>query len=367
MTGNAYKFVGCLLIVFSGFYITKLPFSPIYIFFLLGALLLFITTIIKFHSVKIDHITIIPLILLVYLSTSQSFLNPNLSSFVGYTLSICYIIFGVMVLNRLKFYDVIKLANYFIIASLIILTIDLIYRLIFPVPVIHPTRGDITHEGINWIYSYKLNSIMFLDTNFLGLLILSVLFLNLYLSKVTGVKRKWLNLLCIILLVSTFSRAAWLAAIISFIFIKYVKKITVTNVLIFGILFTIASSLFIAFYANDSSFLSKFEIFFRAYDYAKVMPLSTWIFGHGLGNSEEYLNIGAHNYLLTMFLETGLIGFILSALIWITFVHKTGIKSFYIAMPFFIATLSAFTHAVPYVFVSLCIVYELEKQTKLAK
>ncbi|MGY4806851.1 hypothetical protein ACVNRM_14825 [Bacillus paranthracis] len=125
----------------------------------------------------------------------------------------------------------------------------------------------------------------------------------------------------------------------------------------------IAGSAFIFGYMNsDISFLSKIEIVDRAFEFLSDTTMSNVLLGIGFGNSFEYLRIGAHNFIITYLLESGLIGFILLFVLWWKILRKTKFKAGIVMLPFLFAGMSLAGHAITYLYCIFAIIYILEKK-----
>ena len=80
-------------IVFSGFYLTRvLSLSPVYITFLIGSIVIVGYGIFNFSSIHISKASVIFLLYIVYILTTQPFLNPDFNTLINVLFSLFYFI-----------------------------------------------------------------------------------------------------------------------------------------------------------------------------------------------------------------------------------------------------------------------------------
>jgi hypothetical protein len=108
--------------------------------------------------------------------------------------------------------------------------------------------------------------------------------------------------------------------------------------------------------------MSKFEIYDNFIISLNQLPIFNILFGNGMGNNYEILGIGAHNIIVLHVLDMGIIGTVLWLLVQISILWKTKFKGIIIVFPFLLASMSAFSHAYPYYYSILAIIYVLEKR-----
>ena len=214
---------------------------------------------------------------------------------------------------------------------------------------------------------YKINSIMYLDSNFVGIQIVAYLSCFIYLFRdvlFSGYLRFFYFSIVFFLLISlvlSFSRSAYLGAIIIFFFnfvlknrIRYVLFLVCSPFLVIAV-----CSFVLNYFSNDISFASKFYIISLTVEYVQH---STWFdifFGVGLGGAEQAIGMGAHNLLLSLFIETGLVGVILFVYVNILFICKLQKDFLIVGFPFIFSSMSLGTTAIPYyfTFLSICVLH----------
>ena len=100
----------------------------------------------------------------------------------------------------------------------------------------------------------------------------------------------------------------------------------------------------------DASFATKFHIVYATISYIQTSSLMKILFGVGLGNSINSLGIGAHNFFIVYFIETGLFGLILICTFWWILLKRSQYKIGIVLFPFLISGLSFAPIIVPYLY-----------------
>jgi len=350
------------IIPFSGFYITKLPLSPIYLFIMIGV---YLSTIIIFVSnkIKLSKEVFLAIALLFYfLIFQQIFSIPNISAYVNFSFSIVVFIVSYIILNKTNSNAIINISEKLIFFSIPLLLCEAYYRITHPVFFV-----DFAAMGREYLafYYFKINSIMYQDSNFVGLFILSLFFFLLYLKQFTFKKYYISFSLLIILIFATISRASILSLVLfSFLYIFkqkiYKYKITI---LIFSILFSfLLFPILLKYKTIDDSFYSKFEIFYRTFEYILNANFVYLLFGVGFGNAVYVLDIGAHNFFVTYLVESGVIGLILIVIFWSYILYKTKFKAGIVMFPFLFNSMSLTSGAIPYLYAMFAVILALESR-----
>jgi O-antigen ligase len=115
--------------------------------------------------------------------------------------------------------------------------------------------------------------------------------------------------------------------------------------------------------SKDASFTTKFLIIELAIDFLKSVPLNTILFGVGMGNTFNFIGIGAHNLFVTLLIETGLLGLLLFLINSYFIIKKTKGKALYILLPFYTMGFSVVSIAFPYLMIQLVIIIFLVEKT----
>lgn len=258
---------------------------------------------------------------------------------------------AIILLKKLNQQRILSLMIIFIKWTMVIFSLECIIR--FCWSTIAPSAAG--------IYRYKFHSILFQDTNFLGLALLVVIFSIKYLKIFFDVKQlnKW-YIIAIFLLLFSISRAAIMGWIIGeCIFHKinnknFSRKILSRILIIASIIIIIWTSLY-NILNEDPSFKSKLYILDLAQNVSSYYENSI-LWGLGYGKSEESLGIFPHNLLLLYILEIGIIGLALK----IIFLYIILLKSHFICLilmvPYFIATMSATGYATHYFYLMCALI-----------
>lgn len=356
-----------LIIPFSGFYITKLPLSPIYFFIMFGLYLYAIFILIS-SKIRVDNIILLAFTSLCYFLFSQLiFGEPIINTFLNVIFSILVFIVVYTLLPTISSKNIIRLSKYLIYFSLPLLIIEAIYRIKYPSLEKIQLLQDAGREDIMF-YIYKFNSIMYQDSNFVAMFILSLFFFWIYLNNYLNKKEYLISFLLMILLFATISRAAIISMFLFLIFYYYKEKIYRYRRIIF-IFMIFMIPMFYILLLNiskiDDSFASKFGIINKTFEYFFNTNLIDQFFGVGFGNA---IDMGSHNFLITNLIEGGIIGLILMTVFWGYLVLKTKYKIGIVMFPFLIAGLSFASLAIPYLYVIFAIILVLEsRKNQIAK
>lgn len=350
------------IIPFSGFYITKLPLSPIYLFILIGvyfsAILIFIS-----NKIQLSKEVVLAITLLVYfLIFQQIFSMPNISAYANFSFSVFVFIVSHIILNITNTNTIINISQKLIFFSIPLLIYEAYYRITNPVFFV-----DLAEKGREDLafYYFKINSIMYQDSNFVGLFILSLFFFLLYLKQFTF-KNYYISFsLLIILIFATISRASILSLVLfSFLYIfrkkiyKYRITVFISSIILTFLLFPILSE----YKTIDDSFSTKFGILDRTFEYILNANFIHLLFGVGFGNAVEVLDIGAHNFFVVYLVESGVLGLLLIVVFWSYMLYTTRFKAGIIMFPFLLNGMSLSSGAIPYLYVMFAVILVLESR-----
>lgn len=353
-----------LIIPFSGYYITKIGLSPVYIILSFG---IFISSllILKVRAFRFDISSMLACILIFYFTFIQLlFKDPDLPTFINVIFSIFIFIVINAISYTASFESLIKASKYLVYFSIPLLIIEAGYRLTHPQTVISDTLVDRGADDLVF-YAYKFNSIMYQDSNFVAMFILTIFFFWVYLNNYLEKKSYIISFILISLLLSTISRAVILTLPLFLIFYKYRRYFYKYRMIL---IFLGLPLLPIAYYrlsklsAIDGSFSSKFYILEKTVHYFASTTWTNRLFGVGFGNSLKAIGIGAHNFFITNLVEGGLIGLILVIIFWSYLVLKSKYKVGVVMFPFLFAGLSFASLAIPYLYVIFALILELERR-----
>lgn len=353
-----------IFFIFSGFYIhSGLGFSPVHIAFIFGFVAI-VSISSSYNRIKVDNIMILPGIFLGYLILTQFILDARIGDILNVLLSLIYFIFGVSLMSVLPVSRILRISKRLINYSIILLIAESYWRITNPqydyleMLVSKNIEPDFFDLGF---YAYKVNSIMYQDSNFVGIFIIVLFFFSYYLTtRWKEVYRTQLMLLATLCLL-TFSRAAIISLIVCFFSGKVFLKRS-NNYLVTSLVIAVFCIFFGYFLGSDDSLLSKFEIInkFSTFVYNQA-TLTDLLVGVGFGNTVKSIGIGSHNFIVTYFMESGILGTFLLFLTWTLILLKSKYYVGIIMIPFLLAGFSLAGHAIPYVYAIYAIIYCLEK------
>lgn len=354
------NFIMFLWLMCCGFYLTKITsFSPIYLSFALLLTFSFYHLITKNFILKTN---LGGLLLSIGFSLSLFLIiNTQLSNYINILVSIIsfnitYHLFYHRKISKKKF-------TFVFLFYTLLFSVDAFWRLSHP---------DLEHlqkyKDLGIIFQiYKSNSIMYIDSNFVGLECLFFISMFLYFILLKQENYNFYNFLLLFFMIAalilTFSRAS-IASCFILLFFIFFRKNKKASLVIF--LFTFITLIFFIINknsVNDISFNSKFKILDLSISHIINSDFVTVLLGVGVGNAEHYISIGTHNLLLTYLLETGLVGFVIFLLFLIFLIKKLKLDFIYTILPFLIASMSLGSTAIPYFFsyTALCILYKENK------
>lgn len=338
-----------LLVVFCGFYLNVINLSPVYMTFLLASFFLFF---IDLGRIKVESFCLYNLFLLLYFTFIEIFFIGEFThSFINIVFSLIYGTLTYFVLYPLSRDAILSIAEKFICFSIIIVSIETCWR------ITHPQLSSILiSSGIEY-YQYKYSSIMFTDSNFTALFLVTVLFLARYLDAQYQLNLKKHVFFLWILLLLTFSKAAIATTIACvFLFSNISKKDKIAIVMTIG---TIALFFFYRQVIYDGSLQGRLNIILDTFSYAINLPIATLFFGTGFGSLIKLDFMAGHNLIASFIIESGLIGAIVYFSSWFYFIKKYN-DTVNIILPVFIASMSTGSHINNYMLVALAIIIILK-------
>lgn len=353
-----------LLFLFCGvFSVNGLPVNPVY---LVGFPLLFLSL----FYVDLSKINQYQLVMYFYFIVTVVGFSIGISSFskidkdLVFLSSILYcycILLGAQTVNLgmiTKKSDRLKSYNYFYNFLIFYMSLDLIIRILMS-------------GGTGTFYDFKWG-VFYFDSNFSALIILLFIMFSVFL-KVNRIFDIGLIrfLVLFFLLITTFSRAAIFAFVVSYLLLRYTKKIISYLALIFGSLLCFIFYKMVLIYLSgesfvgiDGSFNSKFYLISVAIDNYSGLSYINKVFGIGMANFPYFSSgIFAHNMLITLLYEFGYFGTTLFIIFIYLSYRMIGKDIFYILIPFFIAGFSLFSAFMPFFFILLSCMYVEKNQT----
>lgn len=344
-----------LLVSFSGVYLTRLGISPVYVISA-GSIVWLIS--LAFSGRLIATLSDWAMVLgtcalIVALVLQQSGLQVNAGNILNLALGPLLAAVVPLAGRRLSRPQLEGIARAFVTISLCVATVEAVWRLA------HPDIGFLEdasqhREDIEDIafYAYKFNSLMYLDSNFVGLQ-LALLFAFLLGLSAEGVRAPrfyfaWTFLLTVLTLSRASVGTVIVLASVS-VFLRYRRAVLVQIAVLVGVV--ILGVLAAKAIGEDASFLSKFEILHRFADFEKRASWSDIMFGVGAGKAVGVLNIGAHNIVVTYVVELGVVVSIIVLSYWLLMAFAVQ-SSGYLVIAWLINGFSLTSLVIPYMYAS---------------
>jgi hypothetical protein len=345
--------------VFSGAFLANITiFSPIYFSFIGGILLLLIYALFEgrlFYDIETPFIIFFDIIIVSYHFVQMLFTNSveYLKDYTIYAFSILYLILIIVFSHIISARELINIAKKYIFISDMFLILDFIWRLY---------KRDTAYTGIFAFYNFKMNGIMFMDSNFSGFFALINFAFLLYLRdyRIISLSKKFI-FFHFFLVVLNLSRAAIIASLILCFYLLFKKQRMIIKIPIF-IMFVLCIIMVLSLIIFDPSFLTKIEIFTKTTEYLKNVSISQLFLGNGLASSITFLGRAAHNFISFLLIEMGLISLLLFFLLFSSIYFFTKKAFAYILIPYLIAGLSMAPGAIPYFYAIAGMMYVFQKK-----
>lgn len=354
---KVYYYMAFLLVVFSGFFLNIIPISPIYISFVI-ALLFYIGISFRKLNVRTDAISNCTCLFIIYLVITQIFiLNNNNHAMYNVLFSLVYCMMCMNCLSKISSEQIKGISKIFINFTIIILLIETAYRWL------HPQNMAVnTSSGISY-YKYKYSSIMFIDSNFVGIFAVSIFFFGTYLMIYQGMNLKKQQIILAIVVLLTLSKAS----IIALVVFGYMYQLRIDKskkkLILIGIIAAFGYELY-HMLMNIGTMSRKLYAVENTWKYLKGAKFFNLLFGVGFGNTGKYIINGGHNIILVYIVESGIIGVVLLFLLFFIFLKKTDYRFRIVLFPFLLTAMSMVGHANQYLYVIGAIIYYLEKNNK---
>lgn len=360
--------ISFLLVVFSNIYLAGVSsFSPYY-FFLVFSVFLFGIYLNYNSKIIVSNSFVITLFFLLYTLLSSGFISSILNSRIWIISQITFLL-CIMILVQLTELQLYRLSRKFIRLSILILIVECIYRFLHPNLSMQSKLIESNGEGsMHLFYVFKTNSLMFLDSNFVGLLIICVFFYCYYLFYYKKLNY-FFEMLCLFILnILTLSRASILTMILVLLGIKLYQlsnnKPIVRLFLYFFIFMCVFSIPFILFLIGnlDVSFLERLTVITDSFE---VFSDNIFLFllGDGCNSAVKYVGRGAHVFIFTMIYGGGAISLLLFLFQCICFYFDTNKRAILIILPFFICGLSL-GDLMSFFYVPIALIYSIERVDK---
>jgi hypothetical protein len=220
-------------------------------------------------------------------------------------------------------------------------------------PVVRQGSGETT------FYAYKLNSLMYPDSNFVGLFIVVLFFLACYVSQYDQDSWALKESALFILALLTLSRGTIATILIVYVLWRLRRCRVFYIVVVAMVAMGVYAAIQIA--TLDQSFAVRFLV---AQLYLEHLTTADWnlvLFGVGFGRTADYIGIGGHNVFVTLLMESGVVGLFLMLGFWGYLVKFSRYAALIVLTPFLINSQTLMSHAAPYLYVSIAIVALLKR------
>lgn len=279
------------------------------------------------------------------------------------------LVFVLYVFSKITQWDnICNAVRFYTLSSISIISIDTLIRFILPAFAYKGGSGSMDDMlAYGTFYAYKFGSIMYVDSNYVGLQALTLIPIAALFFK--GKSKKIIILLISFLVVLSLSRSAIISLFFIFLIYMYSNKTYISKIVIFFTV-SIVSTIFVFFlfesaylsnHAIDGSLKTKFEIFDRLYSILLNLDLKTILFGSGFEYGGYVFSYKpgeyAHVMIALLMGEQGLLGLFLYLNLLLFIFKISGNKSVYIILPMLLSGLSL-VNPYDYIYaISLFIIY----------
>lgn len=349
-----------LLAATTGMYLTQLTISPVYFGFI-SAVTLFLFYQVSALPRKFSVKSVAPAALLMLVAVSislWSFLVNDSQPRVLFNLAIgpCLFFILLMISAELTASQLNKAAVISWYSTIVLSFLDTGFRFINP---------DFTQDtDENRFYGFKYNSIMYEDSNPLGLQ-LALTFGFMLAARRLSLTFNWYQIaLTAILTVLTLSRASIIATLTATFLWLILTSRGYFRVILGVAAAGLCGAVFFGFILGNSSYLSRLHIAGRVAEYLSNAPLMMLLFGVGPGNAADLIGIGGHNIAGTYLFETGIFYSVVVVFVLALFVRRAP-EALLIVSVFIINGVVLTSYAVPYLYFYLAIIYTLKRKSHL--
>lgn len=363
------RYIGVYLTtVFSGAYLTKLGISPVYPLMGMGMLLLgsLICTGRVDGSGGFWGSFAFVVGLLTAFCVHQNSVGASIQNVVNFILgpvSFFLILGAGRALGRPHLR---KISRSFVYFTILIAAIECAYRLTHPdfafLEGAEERNVDIDEVAF---YAYKFSSLMYLDSNFVGLQLAIVLSFCLAVKRF-GIHFKPVVYIALgILVVLTLSRASMLASCAAVAIWWFYQMGRWTKVIAIATAVIAVQLVFIKIHM-DGSFLTKLELLNQFSIHLSNAKPAVLLFGAGVGNAALVLGMGAHNLLVTYGVELGIV---MSSLIFLFWASVCVIErsTVFLIVVWVVNGFSLTSFAIPYMYCAAAVLCCLAKSEHLCQ
>lgn len=282
----------------------------------------------------------------------QEYLSAQQGSIINFSMCWLSVIMGCYLASSLDLNEVRAISNKVAWVAVMYALIDALWRLM------HPDYSQ-DFEGNPFFYRYKTHSLMFEDSNFVGLMLVCVN--GILFSVINNFKEidKKLVLMLLLSVILTFSRGSILAVIFTYFLYLFLNSSIAFKILT-TVLLTLSSSAILSGLYTDGSFRSKFYIIDLFNSFYSNLDFYSKLLGVGLGNTARFIGVGAHNILVVGGLELGILGSALYLLACFLLIFFVGQPMVYLIIPYFFNGFSLTSTSVPVLFLFMGVLLSLK-------
>ena len=293
------RFAGYLLAAGCGFYLTQVvSVSPIYVLVGLSMILATASAIEARSAVTRPLVPWALLGVLVLQFGTYLFHVSPLNSGLGYLLNFVALALAGIVFCQISTAQLWWCRGILVWTTIVLGSAEAVVRFVFPFQDLSAALAQHVALGVDAFYAYKFNSIMYQDSNFVGMWLLVIFLFQLYSARLGQPIERVQSIMLFALLCLTVCRAAIFAAVVIVAFRLFWRPGWRWNrvvVAVGGSLIVIGAVIFFRQMAEDGSLQSKLLIFDLAtHVYAAYVSPAALLFGGGIVSSTDTLEALPH-------------------------------------------------------------------------
>jgi hypothetical protein len=362
------RFLGVYLTtVFSGAYLTKLGFSPIYPLMAGGFLLLSVIALVGRLRLSLTFwsMTMCAVAVLFFFMVHQAEQGSLFQNALNFVLGPVGFLLVAGNGRRLSSKTLGKISRHFVYFTIAITALECVYRLTHPD---YSFLEDAQERQIDIadiaFYAYKFNSLMYLDSNFVGLQVAIVFAFSLALIRFDIRFPRFVYVILFVIICATLSRASVIAALAAVAFYVYPRLSVALRVASMIVGFIGVQVVFLLV-QTDGSFVTKIALLEQLGAYLNVAPTMDLLLGVGAGRAIDYLGMGAHNLVVAYIVEAGLLLSTVVAVVW-CYLFKSAKGAGLIIAVWIINGFSLTSFAMPYMYCAAAILWCLSERDQRA-
>jgi hypothetical protein len=367
-SSTAARLAAYTLVAGSGFYLTQVvDVSPIY--FLVGASAVLAVAAASgstFTRPALPWVSLSALVVQLLYSSTVS--EPH--AVLAYTLNVVCLALAAFVFSRLTKQDLCRCRALLVRFTIALGAIEAAVRWLFPFQELPADKLQHMEVSGALFYQYKFNSLMYMDSNFVGMWLLVVVLFQLHATPADHRSRGWrVEALCLLALLALSICRAAILAVAAYFALRLAlqgrrRRIRAWHIALASLTVAAAVGWFFSEMAQDESFQSKLVIFDLIVNgYLSSARLEALLLGTGVASSADVLGgIAAHNYFAMLFIECGVVGLVFTLSVHFFFVRRCRSAAGPLLGCFYFAGLSMAPMTAPYLYVALALATELARR-----